>query len=141
MIDKAFDRVTRFIEIVLALAFILAVLLNFTNVIGRYLFGFALLGSDELQVFVMVAMTFLGAAVVTRRNEHLRMDVLVQFMPEPLRFAAADRGTDPLGYPRRLRALAILFLCRGRCSELAEPATWPGCQCGSPTASWRSDLR
>ena len=87
MIDKVFDRVTRFIEIVLALAFILAVLLNFTNVIGRYLFGFALLGSDELQVFVMVAMTFLGAAVVTRRNEHLRMDVLVQFMPEPLRFA------------------------------------------------------
>lgn len=85
MIDKVFDRVTRFIEIVLALAFISAVVLNFTNVMGRYLFGFALMGSDELQVFVMVAMTFLGAAVVTRRNEHLRMDVLVQFMPEPVR--------------------------------------------------------
>ena len=85
MIDKAFDRITRFIEVVLALAFILAVVLNFANVMGRYLFGIALLGSDEVQVFVMVAMTFLGAAVVTRRNEHLRMDVLVQFMPEPIR--------------------------------------------------------
>ena len=85
MIDKAFDRITRFIEVVLALAFILAVVLNFANVMGRYLFGFALLGSDEVQVFVMVAMTFLGAAVVTRRNEHLRMDVLVQFMPEQVR--------------------------------------------------------
>jgi TRAP-type C4-dicarboxylate transport system permease small subunit len=42
------------------------------------------LGSDEVQVFVMVAMTFLGAVVVTRRNEHLRMDVLVQFMPKPV---------------------------------------------------------
>jgi TRAP-type C4-dicarboxylate transport system permease small subunit len=40
-----------------------------------------LLGSDEIQVFIMVAMTFLGAAVVTRRNEHLRMDVFVKFMP------------------------------------------------------------
>ena len=59
-------------------AFILAVMLNFTNVVGRYLFGLSLLGSDEVQVFIMVAMTFLGAAVVTRRNQHLRMDVLVQ---------------------------------------------------------------
>ena len=31
--------------------------------------------------------TFLGAAVVTRRNQHLRMDVLLQFMPGPLRLA------------------------------------------------------
>ena len=75
------------IELVLALAFILAVLLNFTNVVGRYLFGISLLGSDELQVFIIVGVTFLGAAVVTRRNQHLRMDVLVQFMPEPLRLA------------------------------------------------------
>ena len=87
MIDRAFDWIARVIELVLALAFILAVLLNFTNVVGRYLFGISLLGSDELQVFIIVGVTFLGAAVVTRRNQHLRMDVLVQFMPEPLRLA------------------------------------------------------
>ena len=33
----------------------------------------------------MVGMTFLGAAVVTRRNLHLRMDVLVRFFPTPIR--------------------------------------------------------
>ena len=71
----------------LALAFILAVLLNFSNVVGRYVFGISLLGSDEVQVFIMVGMTFLGAVVVTRRNQHLRMDVLVQFMPAPIRLA------------------------------------------------------
>lgn len=85
MIDRAFDRIARAIELVLAVAFILAVVLNFTNVVGRYLFGISFLGSDEVQVFVMVGMTFLGAAVVTRRHEHLRMDVLVQFMPNPVR--------------------------------------------------------
>jgi TRAP-type C4-dicarboxylate transport system permease small subunit len=85
MIDKVLDRLARTIELVLALAFILAVMLNFTNVVGRYLFGISLLGSDEVQVFIMVAMTFLGAAVVTRRNQHLRMDVLVKFMPETVR--------------------------------------------------------
>jgi TRAP-type C4-dicarboxylate transport system permease small subunit len=85
MIDRALDLLARVIELGLALAFILAVMLNFTNVVGRYLFGFSLLGSDEVQVFIMVAMTFLGAVVVTRRNQHLRMDVLVQFMPVPVR--------------------------------------------------------
>lgn len=86
-IDRALDVVARALELVLALAFITAVLLNFTNVVGRYVFGFALLGADEVEVFIMVGMTFLGAAIVTRRNQHLRMDVLVQFMPRPLKLA------------------------------------------------------
>jgi TRAP-type C4-dicarboxylate transport system permease small subunit len=94
LIDKVFDRVARVIELALALAFIAAVLLNFTNVVGRYLFGLSLLGSDEVQVFIMVGMTFLGAAVVTRRNQHLRMDVLVRFMPGWLRLAL--RVAEPL---------------------------------------------
>jgi TRAP-type C4-dicarboxylate transport system permease small subunit len=87
MIDTILDRLARVLELVLAFAFMVAVLLNFTNVVGRYLFGLSLLGSDEVQVFIMVAMTFLGAAVVTRRNAHLRMDVLVRFMPDPMRLA------------------------------------------------------
>jgi len=85
LIDRAFDWTARVIELTLALAFIFAVLLNFTNVVGRYVFGISLLGSDEVQVFIMVGVTFLGAAVVTRRNQHLRMDVLVQLMPEGAR--------------------------------------------------------
>ena len=85
MIDKVLDRLTRIIELALASAFIVAVLLNFANVVGRYLFGLSLLGSDEVQVFIMVAMTFLGAVVVTRRNQHLRMDVLVRYMPATVR--------------------------------------------------------
>jgi len=85
VIDKAFDRVARILELVLALAFIFAVVLNFANVLGRYILGYSLLGADEVQVFIMVAMTFVGAAIVTRRNMHLRMDVLVQFIPGPVR--------------------------------------------------------
>jgi TRAP-type C4-dicarboxylate transport system permease small subunit len=84
VIDKAFDSVARVIELALALAFIFAVLLNFANVIGRYVLGISLIGSDEVQIFIMVGMTFLGAAVVTRRNLHLRMDVLIRFFPTPI---------------------------------------------------------
>ena len=87
MIDRALDHIARFTELALALAFMLAVLLNFGNVIGRYFLGRSLLGADEIQIFIMVAMTFLGAAVVTRRNQHLRMDVLVRHMPAGFRLA------------------------------------------------------
>ena len=57
MIDRVFDRIARIIEVTLALAFIFAVLLNFTNVLGRYLFGISLLGADEVQIFIMIGMT------------------------------------------------------------------------------------
>jgi TRAP-type C4-dicarboxylate transport system permease small subunit len=87
VIDKALDRAARVIELALALAFIFAVLLNFANVIGRYLLGISLIGADEVQIFIMIGMTFLGAAVVTRRNLHLRMDVLVRFFPRPVQLA------------------------------------------------------
>ena len=73
------------IERTLAYAFIVAVGLNFVNVVGRYGFGSTILSADELQIYIMVFMTFLGAAVVAWRNQHLRMDVLVAKLPGPLR--------------------------------------------------------
>jgi TRAP-type C4-dicarboxylate transport system permease small subunit len=129
VIDKAFDAIARAIELVLALAFIVAVLLNFGNVVGRYVFGVSLLGSDEVQVFIMVGMTFLGAVVVTRRNQHLRMDVLVGFMPASvrvlLRFAeqlllavlAAFLLTQSFFYARQMFRL-------GRTSDMAGVPMW-----------------
>jgi TRAP-type C4-dicarboxylate transport system permease small subunit len=83
--ERILDRIARSIEILLALGFIGAVALNFINVVGRYVLGWTILGADEVQIFIMVGMTFLGAAVVTWRNQHLRMDVLVRLCPAPVR--------------------------------------------------------
>lgn len=73
------------LTLALALAFVGAVALNFVNVVGRYVFATAILGADEVQVFIMVWMTFAGAAVVTWRNQHLRMDVLFDLLPAKAR--------------------------------------------------------
>ena len=140
MIDRAFDRIARVIELTLALAFILAVLLNFANVVGRYLLGVSLLGADEVQVFIMVAMTFLGAAVVTRRNLHLRMDVLLQFLPMPV--VILLRVLEQL----LLVALAGFVLSQSYLYARqmwwpGERATWPECRCGSRMEWWRSGSR
>jgi TRAP-type C4-dicarboxylate transport system permease small subunit len=85
VVSRILDRLTGWIERALAYAFIAAVALNFINVVGRYGFGSTILSADELQIFIMVFMTFLGAAVVAWRNQHLRMDVLVNALPPPIR--------------------------------------------------------
>lgn len=84
MIDKLFEALTSTIERVLAIAFVFAVCINFANVVGRYGFGHSFLGADEVQIYIMVCMAFLGAAIVSWRNAHLRMDVLVRRLPGPI---------------------------------------------------------
>jgi TRAP-type transport system small permease protein len=79
------NKLFRALEMVLAIAFIAMVLLNFANVVGRYGFSIALNWADEVQVFAMVALTFLGAAIVAWRRRHLRMDVLALMLPPRLR--------------------------------------------------------
>jgi len=81
VIEKLFESLARAIERVLAIGFVFAVCLNFANVIGRYAIGRSILGADEVQIYIMVGMAFLGAAAVYWRRQHLRMDVLVQFYP------------------------------------------------------------
>ena len=85
MIDRLFEKLTLAIERTLALAFVFAVCLNFANVIGRYVLDRSLLGADEVQIYIMVYMAFLGAVVVSWRKQHLRMDVLIQYFPDWLR--------------------------------------------------------
>ena len=79
----AMNALMKALERALALAFIFAVCLNFANVIGRYVVGRSIAGADEIQIYIMVAMAFLGAGLVAWRRNHLRMDVLVRFFPQP----------------------------------------------------------
>ena len=74
------ERLMHAVERLLALAFIVAVCLNFANVVGRYGLGRSIPGADEVQIYIMVWMAFLGAVLVSWRDEHLRMDVLAKFL-------------------------------------------------------------
>jgi len=80
---------TAALEKLLGLALIAAVAFNFVNVVGRYIFGTTFLSADEVQIYIMVYIAFLGAAVATWRRAHLRMDVLAQRLPKPVQRALA----------------------------------------------------
>jgi TRAP-type C4-dicarboxylate transport system permease small subunit len=88
-LERVFDLATAATARILALAFILAVCLNFANVIGRYFFGKVMLSADEVQSFILIVMTVLGAAVVTWRGSHITMSVVVDLMPQRIGKAIA----------------------------------------------------
>jgi TRAP-type C4-dicarboxylate transport system permease small subunit len=88
------------VNALLGAGMIASVLLNCANVLARYVFGFALVGADELMIYGMVATIFLGGISVTWKEAHLRLDVLVETMPPAVRGAA-----------RRCSDLVLALLC------------------------------
>lgn len=70
-------RLLKNIDIFFGILFIVIVLLNFLSAASRYIAGVAIIGADELQVFIMVWLIFLGGAMAAVRRAHLRMDVLL----------------------------------------------------------------
>jgi TRAP-type C4-dicarboxylate transport system permease small subunit len=83
--DRFFERLAFWIERTLAVAFMAAVALSFVNVVGRYILGATFIWADEVQIYIMIWMAFLGAVVVSWRRMHLRMDLLFKMLPARLR--------------------------------------------------------
>ena len=85
--NRSIDALALGLERLLGVALIIAVLYNFVNVVGRYVFGRTFISADEVQIYIMVYIAFLGAAVATWRRMHLRMDVLVHRLPRGVQAA------------------------------------------------------
>lgn len=85
MIERLAERAARWVERIVAGALVLAVLVCCANVVARYAFARPLVGADELQVFLMIWLTFLGVVVVSWRRMHLRMDLVAARLPAPAR--------------------------------------------------------
>lgn len=71
----------RWARMALGLLLIAMVLLNVANALSRYLLGQAIEGSDELLVFGMVWVVFIGAAFVTVDRRHLCFNVVSESLP------------------------------------------------------------
>lgn len=70
------NRTLDTLDRVLGVIFIGVVVLNFASAASRYLAGRPIIGADEVQVYAMVWLVFLGAVMAALRRTHLRMDVL-----------------------------------------------------------------
>jgi TRAP-type C4-dicarboxylate transport system permease small subunit len=78
----------RFADFILALSAVLlliAVALNFANIVGRYVFLAPIASAEEVMLFLLVGIVFLGNSVVGFEGKQLRMDVLLHALPPRLR--------------------------------------------------------
>jgi TRAP-type C4-dicarboxylate transport system permease small subunit len=64
--------------------FLVAVVLNFVNVIGRYVFGMPVFWAEEALTFTVIWIVFLVVGTITYRGAHLNMDLLYSRMPAGL---------------------------------------------------------
>ena len=113
--NRSIDALAVALEKLLGAALIVAVLYNFVNVVGRYIVGQTFISADEVQIYIMVYIAFLGAAVATWRRAHLRMDVLVHRLPHRLQAAL---GVLELALVIVLAAL-VLYVSSGYVKQMA----------------------
>jgi len=128
-IDRVGGRIAFWVERILALGLIAGIVLDFINVVGRYVSGITLVGVDEFELYIVIWIAFLGAVVVTWRGEHLRMDVLSNSCPRLFQKAfmalemvtmfsvAAFIGLESFWYSEKLFAL-------GAVSDILHVPTW-----------------
>ena len=68
-----FDSIPR---AVISLLLVTAVIINFANVIGRYVFDHAIYWTEEILVFLLLWTVFIGMVSVTYNGAHLSMDLM-----------------------------------------------------------------
>src|SRR6266850_94599 len=68
-------------RLLLGALLLFSIALNFANVLARYLFRAPLVWAEEVMTFILLWCVFLGAALVTWNDEHLRMTVLSDRLP------------------------------------------------------------
>ena len=65
----------------LGLALLAMVALSVWNVVARYIFNAALLWADEVAIFAMIVVTWIGAIVVSWRRTEISMNMIVAMLP------------------------------------------------------------
>lgn len=80
---KIYDHIE---EIVLVPGFAIMLIINFINVLSRYVFKTSWAFTEELCVMMFVYVSFFGAAVAVKRRQHLGFTLILDKMPEKLRW-------------------------------------------------------
>lgn len=81
-------KFNKFLDGVTVLCMGMILILVVAQVVLRYVFNSPLTWSEELAVYIMVWMTFIGSVICMRDNEHIEVTILVDYLPHGLRRAA-----------------------------------------------------
>lgn len=85
--------VNHFEEILFVPAFMMMLAINFSNVLSRYLLHVSWASTEELGMVGFVYVSFLGAAIATRRRQHLGFTMLSDNAPPKIRIIISTIST------------------------------------------------
>lgn len=85
---------------VMGMLMLAGVAIGFSNVVARYLFGYALFWAEEVMVFLIIWGVFVGVAAAAYDRAHLNMDL----------FSQSFRGTT-LAFLNALMLAVLLAAC------------------------------
>jgi TRAP-type C4-dicarboxylate transport system permease small subunit len=80
LLKKLTDGLFGFARTASGALFLVAIAINFANIVGRYVFFTPIFWAEEVIVFDIVWCVLLGAALVCREGEHLHVEVLETFL-------------------------------------------------------------
>src|SRR5215510_3308793 len=89
LVHRIGDAIANVCAVIAATALCIIVVVNGANVVNRYVFGRAFSWAEELMIFLMILIVFAGAATVTWRNAHIRIELVTEFLPPAARKIAA----------------------------------------------------
>jgi TRAP-type C4-dicarboxylate transport system permease small subunit len=72
----------RIVDVTAGLLFIYMAFAIMAQILGRYVFGYSIAGTDETAVFAQVWLVLLGAGIAMRNRQHVGIDVLIRRTPE-----------------------------------------------------------
>lgn len=79
--ERLGNSIAHYCGLIGAVALAIIVVINGANVVGRYFFGQPLPWAEELMLYLMIFVVFVGAAVATWRGVHIGIDALVTRLP------------------------------------------------------------
>ncbi|AVF61380.1 TRAP transporter small permease [Vibrio diabolicus] len=83
------DKYIQKAEAALLIGSVLLIALNsIANVLGRYLFSQSIYFSEELNYFLIIAVTFIGCSYAARQSRHIRMTAFTDMLPKRIQTLA-----------------------------------------------------
>ena len=81
LFNRALDGLVRVLRLVIVLQAMAIFVIAVLAVIARYVFGGAVSWSEEVPRYLLIWISFLGAAICVDRKEHIAFDILYSRLP------------------------------------------------------------
>jgi TRAP-type C4-dicarboxylate transport system permease small subunit len=83
-VHKGVEWLLTLTRTVSAICLLSSVVINFINIIGRYVFSVSIPWAEEIMLFLMVGCVFTGCCAVAWQGRYIRMDVMISMLPRKL---------------------------------------------------------